>query len=229
MLGRVRDLALQHLHGEAALSHPAAALIAERRLLAVIRAGSAAEAVEIARAALAGGVTVLEVAYSTPDAATAIRQLADETAVLMEPPMLGAGTVLTEGQAAEAVAAGARFLVSPGVVPEVIACARRLGAAALPGAATVTEVLAALAAGADLVKLFPAEVLGLKFLKALRTVLPDADLVPTGGISTAHAGEWLEGGAVAVGVGGWRTEGDPAQVRRRAAELVRAVAAAAHA
>jgi 2-dehydro-3-deoxyphosphogluconate aldolase/(4S)-4-hydroxy-2-oxoglutarate aldolase len=206
-----------------------AAVIAERRLLAVIRAGSAAAAVETARAALAGGVTVLEVAYTTPDAAVAIRTLATETSVLMEPPLLGAGTVLNERQAAEAVAAGARFLVSPGVVPEVIACARRLGAAALPGAATVTEVLAALEAGADLVKLFPAEVLGLKFLKAVRTVLPAAGLVPTGGISAASAGEWLEAGAVAVGGGGGHTAGDPALVRRRAGELVRAVAAAAHA
>ena len=151
------------------MSHPAAAVIAERRLLAVIRASSAAAAVETARSALAGGVTVLEVAYTTPDAAAAIRQLAAETAVLVEPPLLGAGTVLDERQAAEAVAAGARFLVSPAVVPAVIACARRLGAAALPGADTVTEVLAALEAGADLVKLFPAEVLGLKFLKAVRT------------------------------------------------------------
>ena len=211
------------------MSHPAAALIAQRRLLAVIRASSAAAAVETARSALAGGVTVLEVAYTTPDAAAAIRQLAAETAVLVEPPLLGAGTVLDERQAAEAVAAGARFLVSPAVVPAVIACARRLGAAALPGAATVTEVLAAMEAGADLVKLFPAEVLGLKFLKAVRTVLPEAGLIPTGGITAANAGEWLEAGAVAVGVGGWLTDGDPAQVRGRAAELVRAVAAAARA
>ena len=183
------------------MSHPAAAVIAERRLLAVIRASSAAAAVETARSALAGGVTVLEVAYTTPDAAAAIRQLAAETAVLVEPPLLGAGTVLDERQAAEAVAAGARFLVSPAVVPAVIACARRLGAAALPGAATVTEVLAALEAGADLVKLFPAEVLGLKFLKAVRTVLPEAGLIPTGGITAANAGAYLKAGAAAVAMG----------------------------
>jgi 2-dehydro-3-deoxyphosphogluconate aldolase / (4S)-4-hydroxy-2-oxoglutarate aldolase len=197
----------------------AANLIVERRLLAVIRASSAAAAVETARSALAGGVTVLEVAYTTPDATEAIRQLTDA-------PLLGAGTVLTAGQAAEAVAAGARFLVSPGVVPEVIAFARRHGVAVLPGAATVTEILTALEAGADLVKLFPAEVLGLKFLKAVRQVLPQARLVPTGGITADNAGEWLAAGAAAVGVGGWLTDGSPEQVRERAGRLVDVVSRA---
>ena len=173
-----------------------------------------------------GGVTVLEVAFTTPDAASAIRQLSEEAAGLAEAPLLGAGTVLNAGQAAAAVAAGARFLVSPGLVPEVLACARDLRVAALPGAATVTEILRALEAGADLVKIFPAEVLGVEFLKAVRTVLPEAPLVPTGGVSAANAGEWLAAGAVAVGVGGWLTGGTPAQVRQRARELVRAVAAA---
>jgi len=207
----------------------AAEVIVERRLLAVIRAGSAEAAAESAQAALAGGVTVLEVAYTTPDAASAIRRLTAETAVLVEPPLLGAGTVLDERQAEEAVAAGARFLVSPGLVPSVIACARRLGVAVLPGAATVTEVLTALDAGADLVKIFPADVLGAGFLKAVRTVLPQARLVPTGGITADSAGGWLAAGATAVGVGGWLTDGDAAQVRARAGELVRAVAAHARA
>lgn len=174
-----------------------------------------------ASAALAGGVTVLEVAYTTPDAGAAIRELAART-----PALLGAGTVLTAAQAEEAVAAGARFLVSPGLVPEVMDCARELGVTVLPGAATVTEILTALRAGAELVKVFPAEVLGAGFLNAVRTVLPQARLVPTGGVTAANAAEWLAAGAAAVGVGGWLTAGDPAQVEGRARELVEAVARA---
>lgn len=187
----------------------------------MIRSSSAAAAVAAASAALAGGVTVLEVAYTTPDAGAAIRELAAG-----KPALLGAGTVLSAAQAEEAVAAGARFLVSPGLVPEVMDRARELAVTVLPGAATVTEILVALRAGAELVKVFPAEVLGVGFLKAVRTVLPEARLVPTGGVTAANAGEWLAAGAAAVGVGGWLTAGDPAQVERRARELVAAVARA---
>ncbi|MFZ0218362.1 MAG: bifunctional 4-hydroxy-2-oxoglutarate aldolase/2-dehydro-3-deoxy-phosphogluconate aldolase [Candidatus Dormiibacterota bacterium] len=197
-----------------------AARIAAERVVAVIRSSSQEEAISIGRTLAEGGISVLEVALTTPGGVDAIGVLAAE---LGDRCLVGAGTVLDEGMATAAIRAGAQFMVSPNVALPVIRTGGRYGVPTLPGAATTTEIITALEAGADLVKLFPASALGLDYLKAILPVLPNVALVPTGGISAATARQWLEAGAVAVGVGGSLTKGDPAAVGARAAEMVKAV------
>lgn len=196
------------------------ARIAEEKVVCVIRSAGPEEAVQVGRAVWAGGIRVLEVAFTTPGATEAIAQLSRE---LGDKALVGAGTVLDESSATAAIRAGARFLVSPNVALEVIRTGGRYGVPALPGAATLTEILTALEAGVDIVKLFPASVLGIEHLKAILPVLPEAALLPTGGINAETAPKWLEAGAVGVGVGGSLTRGDPATVTQRAAQIVEAV------
>jgi 2-dehydro-3-deoxyphosphogluconate aldolase/(4S)-4-hydroxy-2-oxoglutarate aldolase len=194
--------------------------IAQERVIAVIRSGSPGEAVAVGHALVGGGVRVLEVALTTPGGVDAIAGLARE---LDGDCLLGAGTVLDESSATAVIRAGARFLVTPGLAPDVLRAGGRYGIPTLPGAASTTEVLAAMEAGAEMVKLFPAGALGVEYLRALRPVLPNAAFVPTGGISAVNAREWLDAGAVAVGVGGSLTRGDAAAVGSRAAELLDAI------
>lgn len=168
-------------------------------VFAVLRAPSADHAIEAARALVRGGITGLEVTYSTPDAAAVIRDL---TAEFGDSANVGAGTVTTPQQAEEAAAAGARFLVSPGSVPTVTEAMLATGATVMTGAMTPTEVMTALDLGTHVVKLFPASLGGPSLLKALRGPFPDAPIMPTGGVSAANLGEWFAAGAVAVGAGG---------------------------
>jgi 2-dehydro-3-deoxyphosphogluconate aldolase/(4S)-4-hydroxy-2-oxoglutarate aldolase len=112
------------------------------------------------------------------------------------------GTVLTAEEVDRAVDAGAQFVVSPSVVPEVIEAAARHGIASYPGAFTPTEIHTAWTAGASAVKLFPGGALGPSYLKAVRAPLPDIPLIPTGGVDVSTVGDWLDAGAVAVGLGG---------------------------
>lgn len=196
------------------------ARIVEEKVVAVIRSAGPEEAVAVGRAVRAGGIRVLEVAFTTPGATEAIAQLSRE---LGDEALVGAGTVLDESSATAAIRAGARFLVSPNVALDVVRAGGRHGVPALPGAATLTEIVTALEAGADIVKLFPASVLGIDHLKAILPVLPSVALLPTGGISAETAPRWLEAGAVGVGVGGSLTRGDAATVSKRAAAIVEAV------
>lgn len=201
--------------------------IVQQRIITIVRAGSAAAALAQSRAILAGGVRVLEVALTTPGGLEAIQTLAAEAAAAKdEGALIGAGTVLDEATARAAILAGARFLVCPGLFPSVIQTAHRYGVPVLPGAATVTEIVSALEAGADLVKIFPAETLGPRFIQGVRAAIPQAPLVPTGGVSAANAGEWLSAGAVAVGVGGSLTRGTAGEITDRVRELVAAVSRA---
>jgi 2-dehydro-3-deoxyphosphogluconate aldolase/(4S)-4-hydroxy-2-oxoglutarate aldolase len=192
--------------------------IAEAKVVGIIRTGDAAEAVRAARAVAAGGINVLEVALTTRDGLDAIKELRDDDV------LLGAGTVLDAATARLACLAGARFLVTPAVLPEVIETGHAYGVPVLPGAATPTEILAALRAGADLVKVFPAAQLGPGFVRAVRAALPQAPLVPTGGVDAGNAVEWLAAGAVAVGCGGALTQGSADDMTTAAAALRDAVA-----
>jgi 2-dehydro-3-deoxyphosphogluconate aldolase/(4S)-4-hydroxy-2-oxoglutarate aldolase len=165
------------------------------------------------------GLDVIELPLTMPGALRAIETLAARRPGAL----VGAGTVLDEASARAAILAGARFLVSPGLDRGVVATAHRYGAAALPGVQTPTEMADALAMGADLLKVFPAGQLGPGFVKAVAAPLPQAPLVPTGGVSAGNAGEWLDAGAVALGVGGALTASTDVAADR-AAELLDAVA-----
>jgi 2-dehydro-3-deoxyphosphogluconate aldolase / (4S)-4-hydroxy-2-oxoglutarate aldolase len=176
------------------------ARIVADRVIGIIRAPSPQAAVTAGRRLAAAGLGAVEVSLSTPAALSAIGEL---TAAGDGPaPLVGAGTVLDAQQAALAIAAGARFLVCPALSPAVIRTAHRHGVPVVAGAATPTEIIAALEEGADLVKLFPASHSSPGALRDLLRALPQAPLVPTGGVTARSAPEWIAAGAVAVGMGG---------------------------
>lgn len=164
-------------------------------VLAVIRAADADGAVRAGRALAAGGVRALEVAFTTPDACEAITELAHDADLLV-----GAGTVLTGAQATAAIEAGARFLVSPGLVESALEAGEEAGVLAIPGALSPTEVIAA-AQRAPVVKLFPASLGGPDYLRALLAPLPGLRIIPTGGVSADTVGQWRTAGAFALGAG----------------------------
>ncbi len=169
-------------------------------LLPVLRADSPEQALAIAHALEAGGVTVLEVTMTVPGALTVIERLIAEKGDSI---LVGAGTVLDPETARAAMLAGAQFIVSPALNLATVEICRRYSVAVFPGALTPSEVLAAWQAGADAVKVFPASAMGgAKYLKALKAPFPQIDLIPTGGVSLANAREFLEAGALALGVGG---------------------------
>lgn len=197
----------------------ASARIAQRKVVAIVRAQEAAVAESVGDAVIEAGLDVLEVPLTTPDALGAIERLTRRHPQAL----IGAGTVLDATSARLAILAGARFLVSPSLHADVLATGHRYGAAVLPGVQTPTEVMQALEAGADLIKLFPADEHTPGYVKAIRAALPQAPIVPTGGVDAANARAWLDAGAVALGVGGTLTR-DPAQAGARAAELLAAVA-----
>jgi 2-dehydro-3-deoxyphosphogluconate aldolase / (4S)-4-hydroxy-2-oxoglutarate aldolase len=165
--------------------------------VAVIRTDSVERALGAAQAAIAGGFRTIEITFSFSDAPAAISKLAENDALL-----IGAGTILTRQQVNEAVEAGARFLVSPCVLPEVIDAARELQVAMIPGAFTPTEIYTAHALGADIVKIFPAVKFGPDYLRAVRGPLPNIPIMPTSGVDASNVAEWFRAGAVAVGAVG---------------------------
>ncbi|MEU5876219.1 bifunctional 4-hydroxy-2-oxoglutarate aldolase/2-dehydro-3-deoxy-phosphogluconate aldolase [Spirillospora sp. NPDC047279] len=174
--------------------HDLTAQITADRVIGIIRAPDAETAIAQTRRLTTAGLSTIEISLTTPGALDAVRELAGT--------LIGVGTVLDEHQAASALEAGAAFLVCPTLSPQVIRAAHRHGAPVVAGAATPTEIVQALEAGADLVKLFPATTYGPDGLRAIRQALPQAPLVPTGGVSPSTAPAWLAAGAVAVGMGG---------------------------
>jgi len=168
-------------------------------LLPVLRARSIPEAHALVEAILAGGVTVIEVTMTVPNAITL---LSDLKAKYGSQVLLGSGTVTTGAQAQATIEAGAEFVLSPSLHPDVIAKTKELGKVSIPGALTPTEVITAWEAGADYVKVFPCSALGgPSYLKALLAPFPQLKLIPTGGVTIANAADFLKAGAKAVGVG----------------------------
>jgi len=168
-------------------------------VLGIIRIEAADDLVRIAHALDDGGLSCVEITMTTPGALRAI----EEASGKLEGVLMGAGTVLDAATARQAILAGAQFLVTPTVELDVIETARRYGVVVIPGAMTPTEILTAWEAGADMVKVFPASVLGPSYLKAVRGPLPQIPLVPTGGITADNAGEFIHAGAAMVCAGGW--------------------------
>lgn len=193
--------------------------------LGIIRVQTSEDLVRIAEALHAGGLSCLEITMNTPGALRAIEAAREE----LPDVLMGAGTVLDAVTARQAILTGAQFLVTPTVKLDVIETAHRYGVPVIPGAMTPTEILTAWEAGADLVKVFPASVLGPKYIQEIHGPLPQIPLVPTGGITADNAGEFIRAGAVAVCVGSWLvdkralTEGRYEVLTQRARQLVEAV------
>lgn len=200
---------------------PLPAALAEDRILPVARRVPLDRLLVVAEALNGAGLRLLEITMDGEGAAEAIARLSGGGRVV------GAGTVRSTADAADAVAAGAAFLVCPHTDVAIIRWATSRDIPILPGAYTPTEVAAAWGAGASAVKLFPAAVGGTALLRALAAPFADVPFVPSGGVEAATVGEWLAAGAVAVAVGGWLTGGrDPVEARRRADQLRAAVTAA---
>ncbi|MFQ3550295.1 MAG: bifunctional 4-hydroxy-2-oxoglutarate aldolase/2-dehydro-3-deoxy-phosphogluconate aldolase [Armatimonadota bacterium] len=173
--------------------------ILECGVAAVVRAENAELASKAISAAIEGGVNVIEVTFTVPGALDIIKQLAESN---IDGLILGAGTVTTPDLAEKAIDNGAEFIVSPNTNLNVIEVAKKRDVPMFPGALTPTEVFTAYSAGADIVKIFPANVMGPTYLKDIHGPFPKIPLMPTGGVDLNTAMEWLECGAVCLGVGG---------------------------
>lgn len=194
--------------------------IREIGIIPVVRATSADQALAAVEAIRAGGLPLLEITMTVPGAVKIIESLAGRA-------LLGAGTVLDAQTARKCVDAGAQFIVSPSLdLPTIEAC-RALNVPVFPGALTPTEVVTAWRAGASAVKVFPANAVGgASYLKSLKAPLPQIELIPTGGISLKNVAEFIEAGALAVGVGADLVQGDAASITAKAREYVAAVKSA---
>ncbi|HZW29238.1 MAG TPA: bifunctional 4-hydroxy-2-oxoglutarate aldolase/2-dehydro-3-deoxy-phosphogluconate aldolase [Isosphaeraceae bacterium] len=197
--------------------------IVDGGIVAVVRSESSAALVKVVQALAEGGVVAAEVTFTVPDAIEVIRQVRREVGDSI---VLGAGTVLDPETARAALLAGAEYIVAPTLNLEVIRLCRRYDKAVMPGAFTPTEVLTAWEAGADIVKVFPADVGGPGYLKALRGPLPQVRLMPTGGVDLTTAESFLKAGACCLGVGGALVDpkaiaaGDFARIRDLAAQYL---------
>jgi 2-dehydro-3-deoxyphosphogluconate aldolase / (4S)-4-hydroxy-2-oxoglutarate aldolase len=176
-----------------------AQLIESAGLIPVLRAKSEKQAHAVVQAMIKGGVRVVEVTMTVPGAVDLLKVLKKEYGDTV---LLGSGTVTTAQEAEATIAAGAEFVVSPSLHPDVIVATKALGKLSIPGALTPTEVLTAHRAGADYVKIFPCSAMGgAPYLKALLAPFPFLKLIPTGGVTLHTAASFLEAGAKALGVG----------------------------
>jgi 2-dehydro-3-deoxyphosphogluconate aldolase/(4S)-4-hydroxy-2-oxoglutarate aldolase len=172
--------------------------ILESGIVAVVRAEKGEQLLSVAEALLAGGVEAIEVTFTVPAAHRVIERVAEQ---LGDRILLGAGTVLDAETARIAILAGAQYVVAPNLNREVIGVCRRYSKPVMPGALTPTEIIAAWEAGADVVKIFPSELTGPAYLKAIHGPLPQIRLMPTGGVNLETATAFLQAGACALGVG----------------------------
>jgi 2-dehydro-3-deoxyphosphogluconate aldolase/(4S)-4-hydroxy-2-oxoglutarate aldolase len=193
-------------------------------IVAVIRADCPELAARTAEACLAGGITAIEIAYTTPGASEVIRHLREKHSADI---LAGAGTVIDPETARAAILAGAQYIVAPSVDENSARLCNRYQIPYLPGASTVSEVISAMEVGASIVKIFPGETLGPAFIRAVHGPLPQAPLMPTGGVTVENAREWLEAGSVALGIGSNLTRdaksGDFASVTALARKFVQII------
>lgn len=171
----------------------------ENYLFAVIRGQSAEEATEISEAVYDGGIKNIEVTFTTPQADESIKALAKTYADTDM--VVGAGTVMDAITARIAIIAGAEFIVSPNLVPEIATVCNTYGVPYLPGCGTVTEVASAMALGVEVVKVFPGGILGPAFIKNVHGPIPHVEMMPSGGVSLDNMDKWMDNGAWAVGIG----------------------------
>jgi 2-dehydro-3-deoxyphosphogluconate aldolase/(4S)-4-hydroxy-2-oxoglutarate aldolase len=179
--------------------------IIDAGIVAVVRAESGEQAVRIAEACMAGGVSAIEITFTVPGAHRVIEEL--RGAFGEEELIVGAGTVLDSETARAAMLAGAGYIVSPGFDRAVCALCNRYQIPYMAGCMTPTEIITAMEAGADVIKLFPGSAFGPDYVKAILGPLPQARMMPTGGVSLDNVDRWIKNGCIAVGVGGQLTAG----------------------
>jgi 2-dehydro-3-deoxyphosphogluconate aldolase/(4S)-4-hydroxy-2-oxoglutarate aldolase len=199
--------------------------IIEGGLVAVVRAETKEEAKRITEACIAGGVVAIELTFTLP----AAHEIISELAKMYSPEdiLLGAGTVLDPETARIAILSGAQYIVSPCLNVDTVKLCNRYRVPIMPGAMTIKEVVEGMEAGADIIKVFPGELFGPGFIKAIKGPLPQARLMPTGGVSVENVGQWIKAGCVAVGVGSNLTagakNGDYASITAKAKQFIKAI------
>ncbi|WP_378956527.1 bifunctional 2-keto-4-hydroxyglutarate aldolase/2-keto-3-deoxy-6-phosphogluconate aldolase [Pelosinus sp. sgz500959] len=169
-------------------------------LVAVVRAETKSEAIKITEACIDGGVVAVEITFTVPGAHEIISELSKRYSP--EEILVGAGTVLDPETARIALLSGAQYVVAPCLNIETVKLCNRYAVPIMPGAMTIKEVVEGMESGADIIKVFPGEMMGPGFVKAIKAPLPQARLMPTGGVDINNVGDWIKAGCVAVGVGG---------------------------
>ena len=194
-------------------------------LVAVVRAASGEEAKRITEACIAGGVAGIEITFTVPRAHKVVEELAKTYG--QGEVVLGVGSVLDPETARVAILSGAEYVVTPCLHAETIRLCNRYRVPVMPGVSTLKDVVSALELGADIIKVFPGELFGPKIIKAFHGPVPQAQLMPTGGVSVDNVGEWIRAGAVAVGAGGSLTgsakDGDYAGITETAKKFLAAI------
>ena len=202
--------------------------ICETGIVAVVRADNEDQAKRIADACLEGGINAIEMTFTVPKAHKIIEALSDE--YKNGEMIIGAGTVLDSETARIAILSGAQYIVSPYLDVNTIKCCNRYAVPCMPGVKTVKEMIEAMEYGADIVKLFPGDAFGPKMIKALHGPVPQAKIMPTGGVSLDNVDQWFKNGVVAVGAGtcltGGAKTGDYALITKTAKEFVEKIKAA---
>jgi len=173
--------------------------IADSGIVAVVRAQSKEEAIQIAQACIKGGLKAIEVTFTVPHAEEVIQSLYDHFS--KNELLIGAGTILDSKTAKKAILAGAKYIVSPGFDLETLETCHNYQVPYLPGCMTVTEMMTALSHGVEIIKLFPGSLFGPGYVKALKGPLPNIHIMPTGGVSLDNINDWVKAGVIAVGVG----------------------------
>lgn len=200
--------------------------IVDSGIVLIVRLETKEESIKVAEAAIAGGIKVLEIPMAVPDALSVVKYLSDKYA--KDGIIVGTGTVLDAETARAAILNGSKLLVSPNLNPEMIKMANRYQIVTLSGAFTPTEIQNTLEAGADIVKIFPAEFVNPAYIKSVLAPLDHAPVSPTGGVTPQNVGDWFKAGAVCVGVASYITkaakkDGDYSKVTKAAQEFVQAV------
>ena len=172
--------------------------IVKRKAVAVLRIKEPGKLKKVIEALYAGGMSVAEITMTVPNAIQLIEKMSNE---LDKNIIIGVGSVLNSKTAEDAINAGAKYVVSPIFKKEIIDIAHKYNVPAMPGCFTPTEIQTAFEAGADIIKIFPADVLGMDFFKGILAPMPHLKLMPTGGVTLTNAGDWLKAGACAVGGG----------------------------
>ena len=198
--------------------------ICETGVVAVVRAENAEQGIEISKACLEGGISAIELTFTVPNADQVIRTLAERFGSQM---LIGAGTVLDSETARIAILAGANYIVSPGFDLATAKLCNRYQIPYMSGCMTITEMITAMEAGVDIVKLFPGNAFGAEFVKSIKGPLPQINIMPTGGVNLENVDQWIKNGCVAVGIGSDLTApaktGDYAGVAELAKQFVQKV------
>lgn len=189
-------------------------------VVAVVRAENSEKAKKIALACMDGGIDSIEITFTVPGAHKVIEALTKEFGDSL---LVGAGTVLDSETARVAILAGAKYIVSPGFNLETAKLCNRYQIPYMAGCMTVTEMITAMEAGVDVIKLFPGSAFGPSFVKAVMGPLPQALIMPTGGVSLDNVDQWIKNGCIAVGVGGNLTKGTSEEITNTAKEFVNKV------